>query len=165
MAVDVSRSSSAELASSLRWAVTRLSRRFRAERSDMTLGLAQTCVLSTLSLQGPLSPSTLAECERVQPSSITRIVDSLEESGLVTRSRHPKDRRQLIVSLTSAGEALAIEDRRRKNAWLVRCLETYSESERREIAAVLPLIERLVEFDSGAENGADEVVTRRGSKD
>jgi DNA-binding MarR family transcriptional regulator len=132
------------LASDLRLAVTRLSRRLRRERAVDALTPSQFSVLTTLDVHGPLTPSALAEYERVQPPSMTRIIGHLEEQGLVSRTADPTDKRQYIVALTPAGDATAADERRRKDAWLAHRLAELSEDERAAIAAVLPVIDRVV---------------------
>lgn len=137
----------ARLASAFRIAVMRLSRRLRSERSDETLGLSQLSALSSLMRSGPLSPTALAELERIQPPSMTRVITALEERGLVERAPHLSDRRQSVIEITEAGRAIVLEDRRRRAAWLAMRFATLSKDEQAQIAAVLPIIERIGEGD------------------
>jgi len=132
-----------QLSSELRISVMRLARRLRAERSDPDLSLTQISTLGTLDRYGPLSPGELAEHERVQPPSMTRTVASLVERGLVTRSPHPLDRRQVVVSLTSEARRILKEDRRWRDAWLSKRLEELDVSDRMLLAAAAPILERL----------------------
>lgn len=140
-AADLSLSS---LASDFRLAVTRLSRRLRREREVGALTPSQFSVLTTLDVHGPLTPSALAEHERVQPPSMTRILGHLEESGLVARSDDPSDKRQHIVNLTDLGNATVVEERRRKDVWLSQRLAELNDADRAAVAAVLPVIDRLI---------------------
>jgi DNA-binding MarR family transcriptional regulator len=135
----------AQLASSLRIAVMRLARRLRAERSDGTLGLSQLSALSTLERHGPLSPTALAELERIQPPSMTRVIAALEERRLVGREPHPSDRRQAVIAISDAGRQIVLEDRRRRQAWLARSLDDLGPGERALLEAALPVLERLSE--------------------
>ena len=137
----------AHLASAFRIAVMRLSRRLRSERSDETLGLSQLSALSTLMRTGPLSPTALAELERIQPPSMTRVITVLEERELVARAPHPSDRRQSVIEITDTGKAIVLEDRRRRAAWLARRFETLTAEEQQQLAEVLPIIERIGEGD------------------
>jgi DNA-binding MarR family transcriptional regulator len=133
----------AGLASQLRISTMRLARRLRAERSDGTLGLSQLSALATLEHHGPLSPTALAELERIQPPSMTRVIAALESRALVQRAPHHSDRRQSVIDITDAGRALVLEDRRRRQAWLARMLERLDEDEREKIRQVLPILQRL----------------------
>lgn len=133
----------ARLASAFRIAVMRLSRRLRSERSDETLGLSQLSALASLMRSGPLSPTALAEIERIQPPSMTRVITALEERGLVERAPHSSDRRQSVIEITEGGRSIVLEDRRRRAAWLAMRFATLSKDEQAQIAAVLPIIERI----------------------
>ena len=92
----------AALAHDLRLAVMRLSRRLRNQRVDTSVTLTHLAALSTLKRHGPMSPGELAAHERVQPPSMTRVVVALEGMGLVTRTPHPTDGRQVIIGLSPA---------------------------------------------------------------
>jgi DNA-binding MarR family transcriptional regulator len=133
----------AELASTLRVSVMRLGRRLRAERVVTDLSLTQMAALGTLDRHGPLTPRELADQERVQPPSMTRVLAGLEERGLILRTPHATDGRQHLVSLTAAAKALLKEDRRRRDAWLARRLAELTQEDRDVLRAAAPVIERL----------------------
>lgn len=128
------------LASTLRLAVMRLARRLRAERADTSLSLSQLAALATLERHGCLTPGELAVHERVQPPSMTRLVATLESSGLLTRAPHASDGRQVLLRISPAGSALLREDRRRRDAWLAQRLRDLAPADLavlRDAAAVL----------------------------
>jgi DNA-binding MarR family transcriptional regulator len=133
----------AELASTLRVSVMRLSRRLRAERLQTDLSLNQLAALGTLDRHGPLTPRELAEHEKVQPPSMTRVLAGLEERGLILRTPHQTDGRQHLVSLTSDARTLLKEDRRKREAWLAQRLAELTQEERDVLRAAAPVIERL----------------------
>ncbi|HVB04722.1 MAG TPA: MarR family transcriptional regulator [Acidimicrobiales bacterium] len=133
----------AGLASMLRIATMRLARRLRAERSDETLGLSQLSALATLERFGPLSPTALAEHERIQPPSMTRVIAALESRELIARDAHPSDRRQSVIAITDAGRHIVVEDRRRRQAWLALMIEGLEEDERAQLRSALPLLQRF----------------------
>src|SRR5919202_2181701 len=112
------RTSIAGLASQLRLALLHLTRLVRNQRVDMSVTLTQLSAMGTLRKSGPMSAGELAACERVQPPSMTKVLANLEERGLVRRDVHPTDRRQAIIAITPAGEALLDEERRSRDAWL-----------------------------------------------
>src|SRR6201985_852622 len=117
----------AGLATALRISVSRLARRLRAQRttSGMTeavLSETQLAALSALEVHHAMSPGELAEHEKVQPPSMTRVIAVLEERSLVLRSPHPTDRRQVILTVTGEGRAVVQRVRRRKDAWLAQRL-------------------------------------------
>ncbi len=133
----------AGLASELRMSVMRLARRLRAHRLDSGLTLTQTSALATLERHGAMTPGELADHEKVQPPSVTRVVAALESRGLATRTPHLTDRRQHMVSVTAEGKALLREDRRRREAWLDHQLAELPAEERALLRAALPVLDRL----------------------
>lgn len=134
-----------ELASRLRVAIMRLSRRLRQQRSDQTLSLSQIAALGTLERHGPLTPRELADHEKVQPPSMTRILAVLEERGLVSRAPHPTDGRQVLVAVTDEAVRMLKEDRRRRTAWLAQRLAELTPDEREALHAATPVLERLAQ--------------------
>lgn len=132
-----------ELASALRISVMRLARRLRAERAETGLSLTQLSTLAALERHGPSTPGGLADLEKVQPPSMTRVLAGLEERGLVLRHPHPTDRRQVVVAATPAARALLRADRRRREEWLSRQLAQLTHEERDALRAVAPLLDRL----------------------
>ena len=131
------------VASSLRLAVMRLARRLRAERSDSALTISQIAALSTLERSGPLTPRELAAAERVQPPSMTRIAASLEAAGLVTRTDHPSDGRQVLLAASPEGAAMVREDRRRRDAWLAQRLRDLPPEDLEVLRRAAVVLERL----------------------
>jgi DNA-binding MarR family transcriptional regulator len=134
-----------ELVSGLRMGVMRLARRLRLERSGNDLTLTQLATLGTLHRDGPQTIGDLASAENVKPPSMTRTVNCLQELGLVTREPHQGDRRQVVVVLTAKAEAVVIEDRRRRDAWLKSHLADLTDSERQLLRRVAPLLNRLAQ--------------------
>jgi DNA-binding MarR family transcriptional regulator len=126
----------------LRIAIQKVSRGIRHNRGD-EVSESQLCVLVDLDLHGPVTPSELAALEHVAPPSMNRTVNGLEASGLVTRSKSPRDARKVIVELTPAGAALLAETRRLRTAWFSRRLETLTNSERDALLAVAPILRKL----------------------
>ena len=133
----------ASLAVELRMAVMRTSRRLRQERSvdDVTPG--QYSVLAGLDVIGPMTPRELAAREKVQPPSMTRTVAALEQLGLVGRTDHPTDGRQILVNLTAKGASVVRETRKRRDAWLAKRLAEATPDEREVLAQAAAILNRL----------------------
>ncbi|MEU4316767.1 MarR family transcriptional regulator [Nocardia sp. NPDC024068] len=106
------------LASDLSLAVVRLTRHLRGRRAESQISLTQLSVLATLGNEGSMTPGALAAKERVQPPSMTRVIASLTDLGLVARNPHPTDGRQIIVSLSPAGQTLLADERSAREAWM-----------------------------------------------
>lgn len=135
----------AELASILRPSLLKLTRLVRNQRVDVSITLTQLSAIGTLAKHGPMSAGELAAAERVQPPSMTKVLAFLEERGLVRRDAHPTDRRQAIIAITPAGEALLDSERRSRTAWLSRRLATLSAEERALVLRVVPILDKLAE--------------------
>jgi DNA-binding MarR family transcriptional regulator len=133
-----------ELSARLRLAIARTARRLRQEAgTDLSPSLAS--ALATIERHGPLTPSELADVERVQRPTATRVVAKLEQAGLVDRAEDPSDGRVSLVSASREGRALLRRLRTRKDAYLARRLR---ELEPRELAALeraAGVLERLLE--------------------
>lgn len=121
----------------------RLGRRLRQQRADDNLTPSQIAALATLDRDGALPLGELAAREHVQPPSMTRITGALEEMGLVTRTPHPTDRRQVLFAVTPAGAKLLAEDRKRRDAWLCGRLARLTPEEVAILRDAAPILERL----------------------
>jgi DNA-binding MarR family transcriptional regulator len=137
--------SDAGLATVLRISVSRLARRLRVERPAGLAELSDTqlAALAVLDKHGAMTPGELAEHEKVQPPSMTRVIAVLEERRLVMRAPHPTDRRQVVVSATDEGRALVSQSRRRRDAWLAKRLKELTPEERALLRAAAPVLEKL----------------------
>ncbi|WP_433389381.1 MarR family winged helix-turn-helix transcriptional regulator [Micromonospora sp. KLBMP9576] len=135
----------AQLAPQLRDAITRLNRRVRQARPVGDLTVTQLSALTSLRLAGALTPRELADAERVQPPTMTKIVAKLEERGLVQRTPHPTDGRQVILAATEGGRAVLDQFERVRDEWLARRLTELTEAERdtlRQAAEILQQVAR-----------------------
>lgn len=131
------------LASLLRMSVMRLGRRLRQQRIDDRLTPSQIAALATLDRNGALTLGELAAAEHVQPPSMTRITGALEDLGLVTRTAHPTDKRQVLFAVTPQGAKLLAEDRKRRDAWLCQRLKGLDAEEIEALRLAAPILERL----------------------
>ena len=132
-----------DLAQGVRIAIMRLARRLRQQPSELDLTLTQLSALATLDRHGPLTPGALAECEKVQPPSMTRVLATLEQRGLIDRRVHPGDGRQQLVEVTPEAHTALVADRRRREAWLACRMAELTEDERAALRAAAPVLEKL----------------------
>ena len=71
-------------------------------------------------------------------------IAELQGAGFVARRPHPLDRRRILIELTPEGGAALADDRRRREGWLARAIETeLSPAEQETLARAVPLIRRL----------------------
>ena len=139
------RTTAAELASSLRPSLLRLTRLVRNQRVDTSVTLTHLSAMATLHKHGPMSAGELATCEKVQPPSMTKVLATLEERGLVTREPHPGDKRQAIIGITAPGIMLLDEERLSRDRWLTLRLEALTAEERVLLEQVVPILDKLAE--------------------
>jgi DNA-binding MarR family transcriptional regulator len=135
-----------QLASRLRLAVARTARRLRQEAGG-GLSPTLTAALASIDNHGPLTPSELADRERIKRPTATRLIASLEENGLVARTSDPTDRRSSLITTTPEGRDLMRTLRTRKDAYLARRLTKLTADERETLARAAELLERLLEED------------------
>lgn len=106
---------------------------------------ARVSVLWVLQTLGPSTQQGIADALGVSARNVSALVDALETTGYVRRTRHPTDRRAVIVELT----ATAVE------------LMTVMQREHAEVTATL-LASVPREDRAAFERGIDAVVTRLG---
>lgn len=123
-----------------------MARRLRQEAgASEDLSPTLTAALATVEREGPLTPSALAERERIQRPTATRVLRRLEQAGLVTRTVDPGDRRVAHVAATAAGRALLKRIRSRKNEYLARRIRLLTDDERATLTEAALVLERLLE--------------------
>jgi DNA-binding MarR family transcriptional regulator len=133
-----------EVASSLRYTVTRLARLLRQQDQS---GLAPTlgAALATIAREGPLTLGELASREQVTAPSVTKIVEKLEARGFVSRKPHATDRRVCRVQITAAGRKHVEAVKGRRTAWLTGRLAELSDDELGRLAAAADVLAKLTE--------------------
>jgi DNA-binding MarR family transcriptional regulator len=133
-----------ELAAHLRLVITRTARRLR-QQAGTDLGPSQLSALASIERHGPLTPSELAEIERIQRPSATRIVARLEEAELVERVADPTDRRSFTVGINAGGRALMHKLRTRKNAYLAKRLRRLDRADLAALDRAAEILEGFLE--------------------
>lgn len=135
-----------DAAHTLRMSVMRLHRRLRRERPDSGLSLTNLSALGRVDRDGPITASALAEAERIQPQSVTRVVADLERRGLIERVPDAVDRRRILLRISEQGRELLDDDRRQRDEWLsVAMSATLTGAERDILLVAARLIDKLAE--------------------
>ena len=135
--------STTDLAHRLRPVIARLARRMR-QQAGGDLSPTQGAALNTIACHGPLTPSELADRERVQRPTVTRVLVRLEEAGLVDRAADPQDRRSSLVSISEDGRALLQAMRDRKDAFLARRIDALEPADRETLDRAAAILERML---------------------
>jgi DNA-binding MarR family transcriptional regulator len=141
--VAAERGTADELARTLREAIQRLNRRVRQTRAVGELTFSQLSALTSLQLAGALTPRELADVERVQPPTMTKIVGKLEERGLVARTPHPTDGRQVILAPTESGRAMYAQFEKVRNEWLADQLASLSAEDRDVLVRAAEILQQV----------------------
>ncbi|MGV9193765.1 MarR family winged helix-turn-helix transcriptional regulator [Microbacterium sp. MC2] len=130
-------------AADFRMATFRLARRLRSERAVDRMSDGQFAVLAALTVHGTHALGELAERERVSAPSMNRTVNCLEESGYVTRTPDPDDRRKVNIDITEAGRAVVEETVRRRDSWLEAVLVSLDPEQRDVLARAATLMQEV----------------------
>jgi DNA-binding MarR family transcriptional regulator len=133
----------AETAARLRVAVARLARQLR-QHSPGGLTPSQWSALVTVEDNQPLRIGDLADREGVSAPTATRLVASLEDAGLLTRTTDPADRRTAYVALTVAAVDKLEWARGVRTASLAQRLSAMPEEDVRRLVELLPLLESFL---------------------
>ena len=141
----------AELAARLRLAIVRTSRRLRQEAAGAVGELTPTSAsaLATVERHGPLTPSELAEIERVKRPTATRTLSHLHEAGLIDRAPDPADGRSALLSISAAGRERLRKLRGRKNAYLARRMRGLPAEDLEALDRAAAILEGMLEGERG----------------
>jgi DNA-binding MarR family transcriptional regulator len=122
----------------------RLARRLR-QMQDESLDLtpSQLSAMAVLLNSGDQLMGQLAAQEKVQPPSMTRIVNSLEARGYVERRPEPRDHRQCLVALTDSGREVLLANRRRRDQWLAVRLGELDPAEREILRRAVRVLDKV----------------------
>lgn len=136
----------ADLAAQLRTILSRLKRRLREQGGGGDLTPSQVSVLLRLESDGAATVSSLARAEGMRPQSMSSIVTSLRDAGLVNGIPDPNDGRKTLMSLSRKCEKRLQEVRAAKQDWLTAIIvKELSIQEQQQLAATLELLNRLTE--------------------
>ena len=137
----------AESAARLRFAIVRTARRLRQEAAGPGTELSPTAAstLATVERHGPLTPSELAEIERIKRPTATRTLGLLEQAGLLDRAPDPADGRSSLVSVNAAGRERLRRLRGRKNAYLARRMRDLPEADVVTLERAAEILEGILE--------------------
>jgi len=134
------------LAAELRAISGKLKRKLREQGVGSDLRPSQVSVLLRIEKDGPSTVSSLARAEGMRPQSMSAIITSLLEAGLVSGSPDPNDRRQTLMSLSRKCQKLLRDGRAARQDWLATTIQKKLSSEEQErLASAVYLLARLIE--------------------
>ena len=124
-------------------------------------------VLGALLLAGSsrqLSPTQLFKGLMLSSAGITSRLDRLEQRGYVKRTRHPDDRRGVLVALTESGRKLLNEAVTADAVGEEKLLADLSKEERRALTALLRKLLATLEPTAQRQAGQPGSAVKRGSR-
>ena len=125
----------------------RTARRLRQE-AGADLSPTLIAALATIDRLGPITPSELADVERVKRPTATRIAAALEKDGLIERAADPADGRACLLSASREGTNLLKRVRSRKNAYISRRLHKLGDDDVETLERAAEVLERMLEDPS-----------------
>ncbi len=110
-----------------------------------SISAAQLNCLLALHDNGPLPPSQIAHYMLVKSSTVTGVVDRLEQKMLVQRVRNSPDRRVITIELTEIGRELAENAPPPIQQKIIDGLKKISESQIDQISHALSLLIHMLD--------------------
>lgn len=117
-----------------------LRRAFNERARDIGVTNAQWKMLFVLGRNEGQNQGFIADLLEVEPITACRMVDRMEEAGLVERRRDPRDRRAWLLYLTPKSRPLIDELKACGEAMFVDALSGVSEDERKQFVATIEKI-------------------------
>ncbi|HET7668565.1 MAG TPA: MarR family transcriptional regulator [Mycobacterium sp.] len=132
-----------DVARALLLCVGLLRRKLRQAPVTGALTFPETAALGRLDRGGPAAAADLARQEQISPQSMGATLSELQSRGLVKRQPDPTDGRRILLSISAAGRRELNRRRTARVEQLAHGLGDFTESELAQLAAAVPLIERL----------------------
>lgn len=131
------------VADRLHSAALHLLRRLRTEDDALGVSPPRLSALSAVVVAGPIGIGALAAAEGVAAPTMSRLVDGLQDDGLVVRGPDPSDARGVLVRATPKGQRVLSKGRAQRVRALAGGLERLSPDELAAITRGAELIERI----------------------
>jgi DNA-binding MarR family transcriptional regulator len=112
------------------------------ERTTLELNVRQRLIIQSLGIGGSRTIAAIGLQLGLTPSTMTGLVDRLEEQGYVRREDHPSDRRATLLRLTRKGETAFQREVEFYRALLEETLSTLGDEAKRLMLDALDCIGR-----------------------
>lgn len=107
---------------------------------------------------GGTTLSELAQRLNLSPATLSQTVDSLEERGLLCRTRSTTDSRKVIISVTKQGEKMQNSASKEFHRTMAKL---FSKLSRKDRGAMVAGLEQLVRASEEARSGEENASSRR----
>ncbi len=114
-----------------------LFQRFSQICREIGLEVPSPAILHLLAERGKMRQQDLGRLLRIDRTTMVKLVDGLEESGLVRRLDHPEDRRVYLIEITAAGKKVITALHKRGEVLERGLLEGFTEAERAVVRRAL----------------------------
>ena len=131
-----------ELVARMSLAITRVARLLRQQERARSSPAAASA-LAIIVRDGPITLTELAEAEQVSRSTITKIVNKLEDQGIIDRLPDADDGRISRVRLSSGGRRRIDAYYSKRNAWLADKLDSLDADDLACIIRSVAIMEKL----------------------
>lgn len=111
--------------------------RVRPSMAEIGLSPGQPKILSHLASHDRCMQKDLAAVCEIEPATVSKLLNGMEEAGLVRRELAQGDKRAGCVSITDKGRALQAQARTRFEEIVARELDGFSEREKEEFTSYL----------------------------
>jgi DNA-binding MarR family transcriptional regulator len=119
-------------------------RNFEEQFKELNLTAPQGRLVSILAHKGSMKISDISKCMGLSNSTVSSIIDRLEKQGYVQRIKNEKDKRIVMVDLTSAFKKIAEDKFKAGGANLDAIIHTANEDEIEKIFTGLETLDRLL---------------------
>lgn len=106
--------------------------------------VTQCGILTTLAREGDQTLVSLTRSLNLDKAWLSRTTDNMVEDGLVTKRRHPTDRRALLIQLTEGGKHAAQALNEQLNTQAARVFQRLPEGDRYQTVRLLQLLEEAL---------------------
>ncbi|WP_263381705.1 MarR family winged helix-turn-helix transcriptional regulator [Granulicella arctica] len=122
-----------------------LVRRARSAAASEQLSWTEVAVLRRLAREGPATTADLARIQGMRPQSMRPIIATLEQLGMIRRTPHATDGRQVNIELTPKGIAAQKSAGEAKQTWIAKGIAELDPTDREILFAAGEIIKRLAE--------------------
>ena len=126
---------------------------FSTSSGEIDLDRAAYGILCRIADHGPQRLGALAQAFGLDPSTITRQVQSLEQAALVVRSSDPSDRRASLLDLSEEGQRVLTQTRDLRRQWMQQALGDWSDDEVADFARLLEKFNTSIDHLAEAAEG------------
>jgi DNA-binding MarR family transcriptional regulator len=128
----------------LRVSIARIYRYLRL-RAGSDITPSQSSVLFRIESSEPVRMGVLAQLERITPATLSKVVDSLVNLGLIERYPDPLDGRVTLLRLSADGRSMVTAQRIASTQLLESALKKLTPAQQRSLGRALPALESLSE--------------------